>query len=188
MTANFIYENVPKPIIQKQLHNLSARFPGLTHMPMLLKKIFHPQSDCKCMEKCPTQEVVDKMAYINPKPIFFGNHCNDVMGPHPLDKAGGLDGLHFEFGEPTDEQHQKKRRKQVKDFRERESVKRRVDEHLEKMHDEDTHEYAEGIHRDNADYDTYQEAIRRAKEEHRKAKEADRQEEAGFDEYGGGDL
>lgn len=93
--------------------------------------------------------------WISHEEIWFGNECKLIEGKHPLDRNSNLNQLHFEFGEPTDEEHAKQRKERESQFRDREMVKRRVEEHLEKMHDKESHEYNEGMHTDNTDYEQY---------------------------------
>lgn len=154
-------------------------------MPMLQGRIFHYDYDIFCMDDCYNPDKLEKSQFLAQDPVYYGNACQDITGPHPLDTNSNLQILHFEFGEPTDEEGEKKMREQIRNYRNREAVKRRTDEHLEKMHETDNPEYNEGIHTANTDQATYEEAARRAREDYRAEQEKADAESAGFDEFGG---
>jgi hypothetical protein len=86
---------------------------------MLYGKIFHPENDIFCRKDCVSNQKLTKDQFLDDKPVFYGNSCQLVRGPHPLDKAG-IDALHFEFGKATDEESEKLRFKRLHEYRERE--------------------------------------------------------------------
>jgi hypothetical protein len=178
------YEDVPSPIVQKLVQVLTAKHPEVSHMPMLQGRVFHPHHDIYCKKDCLSEDEIEEYQVLTQEPHFYGNMCQEIQGRHPLDTQSSLMGLHFEFGQSTDEEAEKLKRKRIGEHRTKEAVKRKVEEHLEEMHNNDSHEYNEGYHTDNADLEKYEQAVAKAREAYRKEMEQ-MPETAGTEEFGG---
>lgn len=178
------YEEITPPVVMKLQEKLIAKFPGLTHMPMLMSRIFHPNFDRYCVKKCLEEKDLEADQTLVQDEILYGNECKQIEGKHPMERNAGMQQLHYDFGESTDQQEHKQRKERESQWRDREVVKRRVEEHLERMHDEDRHEYNEGMHTENTDYQQYQEAVEKARGDFTREKEGNA-EIVGMDEYSG---